>query len=49
MGNGMYIHRHPSPIMDNFFKRTTTILDQKYEALKNNPARIPRDRVGATV
>lgn len=49
MGAGMHIHKHPSPLMDNFFKRVTNILDSKYESLKRNPAQSPRDRVGAMI
>ena len=49
MGNGGYIFKKNTPLVENWHNRLHVILDKKYEALKQNPAQVPRDRYGSMI
>ena len=48
IGNGAYIFRRDTDFLSLWFDRLHRVLDGKSHALKLHPARIPRDRTGAT-
>ena len=49
MGADTFIHKRQSPITTEWFGRITKTLDQKLEALKKNPAQVPRDYLGSNI